>query len=125
VYGELIKMSNKCDKIKRKCKYERYKMNKNADEPQEVGTGDLISTEEILTNRLDCLYYQYFHFFVLMLFSYFLQTFDIPVIFHFCFHIFQSVFLLQVDVPDPNFSFCYYYCSVKILYFFPFLPKKI
>jgi hypothetical protein len=25
-------------------------MNKNADEPQEVGTGDLISTEEILTN---------------------------------------------------------------------------
>lgn len=43
-------MSNKCDKIKRKCKYERYKMNKNADEHQEVGTGDLISTEEILTN---------------------------------------------------------------------------
>jgi hypothetical protein len=43
-------MSNKCDKIKRKCKYERYKMNKNADKPQEVGTGDLISTEEILTN---------------------------------------------------------------------------
>lgn len=36
-------MPNKCDKIKRKCKYERYKMNKNVDEHQEVGTGDLIS----------------------------------------------------------------------------------